>query len=129
MIVMDVETLSSGMRSKSSRMSSMESIATPTLPTSPCAIGSSESYPICRQVERHRQSGGPGREQLVVARVGLGGGAEAGVLSHGPGARRVHGRVHTAGVRERSRGAEALGQAGREVGLVVDRLDRETRLS
>ena len=28
-------------------MSSIESIATPTLPTSPCAIGASESYPIC----------------------------------------------------------------------------------
>ena len=28
-------------------MSSSESIATPTLPTSPLAIGWSESYPIC----------------------------------------------------------------------------------
>ncbi|GFJ80546.1 hypothetical protein Phou_047260 [Phytohabitans houttuyneae] len=46
MIVIDVETLSSGIPSKSSRMSSSESIATPTLPTSPWATGSSESYPI-----------------------------------------------------------------------------------
>ena len=45
-MVIEVETLSSGMPSKSSRMSSMESIATPTLPTSPCAMASSESYPI-----------------------------------------------------------------------------------
>ncbi len=45
-MVIDVETWSSGMPSKSNRMSSIESIATPTLPTSPCAIGSSESKPI-----------------------------------------------------------------------------------
>ena len=43
LIVMDVETLSSGIWSNSSRMSSSESMATPTLPTSPEAIGSSES--------------------------------------------------------------------------------------
>ena len=46
MIVIEVETLSNGMPPNRVRMSSMESIATPTLPTSPCAIGSSESYPI-----------------------------------------------------------------------------------
>ena len=45
-MVIEVETLSSGIPPKSVRMSSMESMATPTLPTSPCAIGSSESYPI-----------------------------------------------------------------------------------
>ena len=45
-MVIEVETLSSGMPPNSVRMSSMESMATPTLPTSPCAIGSSESYPI-----------------------------------------------------------------------------------
>jgi hypothetical protein len=42
-MVIDVETLSSGMSPKSTRMSSIESMATPTLPTSPCAIGASES--------------------------------------------------------------------------------------
>jgi hypothetical protein len=46
LIVMLVETLSSGMPSKSRRMSSMESMATPTLPTSPLRQGRSESYPI-----------------------------------------------------------------------------------
>jgi hypothetical protein len=46
LIVIDVETLSSGIPSKSVFMSASESIATPTLPTSPCATGSSESYPI-----------------------------------------------------------------------------------
>lgn len=46
LIVMDVETWSSGIPSNSTRMSSMESIATPTLPTSPDAISASESWPI-----------------------------------------------------------------------------------
>ena len=35
LMVMDVDTLSSGMPSKSTAMSSMESMATPTRPTSP----------------------------------------------------------------------------------------------
>ncbi len=43
LIVIDVDTLSSGIPPNSTRMSSTESIATPTLPTSPCAIGASES--------------------------------------------------------------------------------------
>ncbi len=47
LIVMDVDTVSSGMPSSSTRMSSTESMATPTLPTSPCASGASESMPIC----------------------------------------------------------------------------------
>ena len=42
-MVIDVLTESIGMPSNSRRMSSSESIATPTLPTSPEAIGSSES--------------------------------------------------------------------------------------
>ena len=41
-----VDTWSRGMPAKSWRMSSIESIATPTLPTSPWAMGASESYPI-----------------------------------------------------------------------------------
>jgi hypothetical protein len=43
LIVIDVDTLSSGMPSNRVRMSSIESIATPTLPTSPWAMGESES--------------------------------------------------------------------------------------
>ncbi len=46
LIVIDVDTLSSGIPPNSTRMSSIESMATPTLPTSPCAIGASESWPI-----------------------------------------------------------------------------------
>lgn len=43
LIVIDVDTLSSGIPPNSTRMSSTESMATPTLPTSPLAIGASES--------------------------------------------------------------------------------------
>src|SRR5436853_227408 len=47
LMVIEIETRSSGMLSKSRSMSSIESMATPTLPTSPRARGSSESIPIC----------------------------------------------------------------------------------
>ena len=47
LMVIEVETSSSGMPSNNASMSSSESIATPTLPTSPAASGSSESKPIC----------------------------------------------------------------------------------
>ena len=43
LMVIDVVTLSSGMPASSRRMSSIESMATPTLPTSPSARGWSES--------------------------------------------------------------------------------------
>ncbi len=47
LIVIEVDTLSSGMSLSSACMSSTVSIATPTRPTSPCARGESESSPIC----------------------------------------------------------------------------------
>jgi hypothetical protein len=43
LIVIDVEIVSSGRPSNSVRMSSIESMATPTLPTSPEEISASES--------------------------------------------------------------------------------------
>jgi hypothetical protein len=46
-MVIDVETLSSGMPSKAVRMSSIVSIATPVRPTSPRQRGLSESRPSC----------------------------------------------------------------------------------
>ena len=46
LIVIDVDTPSSGMPSNRVRMSPTASMATPTLPTSPCATRASESYPI-----------------------------------------------------------------------------------
>ncbi len=47
LMVIDVEICSRLMPSKRRIMSSMESMATPTLPTSPIASGLSESRPIC----------------------------------------------------------------------------------
>ena len=47
LIVIEVETWSSGIWSKAVRMSSIESIATPVRPTSPRHSGSSESRPSC----------------------------------------------------------------------------------
>ncbi len=46
-IVMEVDTLSRGIPLNTTSMSSRESMATPTLPTSPSARGWSESYPTC----------------------------------------------------------------------------------
>jgi len=46
LMVIDVETVSSGSPRRSVCMSSTESIATPTRPTSPNARGESESMPI-----------------------------------------------------------------------------------
>ena len=43
LIVIEIETRSSGSPSVRTRMSSIVAIATPTLPTSPRAAGSSES--------------------------------------------------------------------------------------
>ena len=47
LIVIEVDTRSSGISRNRSARSSTVSMATPTRPTSPCAIGWSESYPIC----------------------------------------------------------------------------------
>jgi hypothetical protein len=47
LIVIDVDTRSSGIPLNNVAMSSIESIATPTRPTSPAARAWSESYPIC----------------------------------------------------------------------------------
>ena len=125
-MVIEVDTVSSGMPSNSSRMSSIESMATPTLPTSPRACGASESYPIW--VGRSKATDRPGgarRDQLLVAAVGVGGRGEARVLAHGPRPADVHGRMHAAGERELARlaqvaiGVEVLQRLG-----PVDGLDR-----
>ncbi len=112
------------------RMSSIESMATPTLPTSPCATGAVGVVAhLGRQVEGHREPAGAGGDQLVVALVGLLGGAEAGVLPHRPGATGVHRRIDAAGERilsgraEPLRGVPAVERAG-----VVHGLERQAGL-
>ena len=107
LIVIEVETWSSGMPSNSSSMSSSDEIATPTLPTSPVAsVVVGVVAHLRRQVEGHREAGLALLQQVAVALVGLLGGAEAGVLAHGPEAAAVHGRLHAAGEGMHARVAE-----------------------
>ena len=80
------------------------------------------------QVERHGQPMGTCGEQLVVALVGLRGGAEAGVLAHRPRSPGVHRRVHAAGVRVLPRFAQPVGEVLRQVLGPVDRLEWKARL-
>ena len=76
-------------------MSSMESMATPTFPTSPIAEGMVGVQADLRgQVESNGQSGGAVGQQIFVALVGLLRVAHACVLAHGPEASAVHGRLH-----------------------------------
>ena len=69
LIVIDVETRSSGMPSNSVAMSSIESIATPTRPTSP---GGERMVRVVahlrRQIEGDAQAADALREQIAVAR-------------------------------------------------------------
>ena len=96
-MVIDVEIAVRSMPSNSRCMSSMESMATPTLPTSPMASGLiGVEADLRRQIERHRQSGGSVREQIFVALVRFLGVAHAGVLAHGPEAAAIHGGLHAA---------------------------------
>ena len=52
------------------------------------------------QIEGYGESGGALREQVAIALVAFFGGAEAGVLAHGPEARSVHVPIDAAGVGE-----------------------------
>src|SRR4051795_11841385 len=106
LIVIDVETLSSGIWSNAVRMSSIVSMATPVRPTSPRQRGSSESRPSCvgrskamdrpvpparavgvepqlrGRVEGNGQAGPAVGEQVAVALVGLLRRRVARVLAH-----------------------------------------------
>ncbi len=83
-----------------------------------------------RQVEGDAEAAGACGDELVVALVGLLGGAEPGVLAHGPRAAGVHVRVHAAGVRELAGLAELLGGVPALQGVrTVDRADREAGLA
>ena len=111
-------------------MSSIESMATPTLPTSPCAIGRVGVVAhLGGQVEGDGQARRAVRDQLLVAGVGLGGRAEAGVLAHRPRAAGVHRRVDAAGEGVRARLAQLLGRVPAGQGVrPVHRLDGQSRL-
>ena len=78
-------------------MSSSESMATPTRPTSPArARVVRVAAHLRRQIERDAEARLPLREQVVVALVRLVRGAEAGVLAHRPEAAAVHVRLDAA---------------------------------
>ena len=127
LIVIEVETSSSGMPSNAVRMSSIVSIATPVRPTSPRQRGSSESRPSW--VGRSKAIDRPGRavgEQVLVALVGLLRRRVAGVLAHRPQPLAVHLAVHAARVGELAGLAEV--EVRGQVGLVVERLDLDARV-
>ena len=109
LIVIEVETVPSGMPAKSSSMSSSESIATPTRPTSPRGqrvVGVVAH--LGRQVEGDAQAADPLAQEVAVTLVGLGRAAKTGVLPHGPEASPIHRRLDAAGERETARGVRPL---------------------
>ena len=65
-----------------------------------------------REVERYRQSGLPGVQQVPEALVGRLGAAETGVLAHGPQPIPVHPRVDAAGERVLAGSAHSRGEVG-----------------
>ena len=89
LMVIDTVTSPRSIPPNSVSMSSSESIATPSRPTSPSERAWSESWPISdgmsNAVERPCL---PVVEQVAEALVGLLGGAEAGELAHRPQAAR-----------------------------------------
>ena len=106
-------------------MSSIESIATPTLPTSPRACGASESYAeLRRKIEGDRKPGLSVLEQIAIARVRFRRRPEAGVLAHRPQAAAIHVGTDAARERKRARLAELVRRA---LDRIVDRLEWESR--
>ena len=123
MIVIDVETWSSGIWSNAVRMSSIESIATPVRPDLAQAqrvVGVAPE--LRRQVERHREAGRALLEQVAVADVRLLRRRVARVLAHRPAPRAVHLGMDAARERVLARLAEPLLEV--EVGDVLGLVDR-----
>ena len=107
LIVIDVDTLSSGMPSNSTSMSARLEIATPhlaDLALRPRMVGVVAHQR--REVEGDGESGLPVREQELVALVRLARAAEAGELAHRPELAAIAGGMDAARVRIRARHAE-----------------------
>jgi hypothetical protein len=101
LIVIEVETSSSGMPSKAVRMSSSVSIATPVRPDlAEAARVVGVQAELRGQVEGHRQARRAVLEQVLVALVGLLRRRVAGVLAHRPQLLAVHLAVDPARERE-----------------------------
>ena len=127
LIVIDVETWSSGMPSKAVRMSSIVSIATPVRPDlAEAARVVGVQAELGGQVERHRQPGRALGEQVAVALVGLLRRGVARVLAHRPRLLAVHLAVHAARVGELAGLAEL--ELLRQVGLGVELGDLDPRV-
>ena len=111
-------------------MSASESIATPTLPTSPFGAGVVGVVAhLGRQVEGARQPRLTRPEEELEALVGLLGRPEPGVLAHGPEPAPVHRRVDAPGIRVRAGFAELRRRVPAvEVGRLVDGPDLDTRV-
>ena len=98
LMVIEVDTLSSGRPSSSRRMSLEGGDGHPGAPH--LALGQRVirvAPHLGGQIEGHRQAGLPGGQQPLEAGVGGLGRAEAGVLAHGPQPAPVHGGLHAAG--------------------------------
>ena len=80
------------------------------------------------EIESNREAGLAFAEEIAIALVGFDGGAEAGVLAHGPEAAAVHGGVDAAGVGEFAGVADGgVWVGGGEIGLGVEAVDGEAR--
>jgi hypothetical protein len=87
-------------------MSSIESIATPTFPTSPRARIIGIHPDLRRQIECHRQAGRAALEQVSITSIRFRGRRKPRVLAHGPQLASVHRWLWTARERERAGCAE-----------------------
>ena len=128
LIVIDVDTLSSGMPSSSTCMSSTVSIATPTRPDfAQRARRVGVDAHLGRQVERDAQSGLSGGEQMSEPAVRFRGRTESGVLAHRPEPSAVHRRLHAARERIPAGIGEVARVVERRVRRPMDGLDGEAR--
>ena len=114
LIVIDVDTRSSGMPSKSAAMSSIESIATPTRPTSPAASAVVRVVAHLRgQIEGDAEAADALRQEVAIPGVRFGGRAKAGVLAHRPQPAAIHRRLDAARVGKHARQARRRVRQGR----------------
>ena len=123
LIVIDVETSSSGMPSNRSSMSSSESRATPSGRPRRANAGDPSRAHERRHIERRRKPGLAVLEQVAEARVRLLGRAESGELAHRPEPAPVHRLVHAAGEGVRAGIAEVAVVVDRGALGAVDRID------
>ena len=125
LIVIDVDTRSSGMPSNSSAMSSMRVDGNAHAAHFAGSQGMVRVVAhLSRQVERDAQPGHPLREQVPIPSIRLGRGPEAGVLPHRPEPAAVHRRLDAPGEGELARLAQfAGGIPGREIGRNARRIN------